>query len=299
MNLEQLRTLVAVVEHGSMSAAARALRISQPAVTKQMQRLEQELDVPLLVRGPRQRVSLTAAGEQVLAFAREFLAGLETLHQELALLKDMDRGSLTLAASTIPGEYLLPALLAAFRRQYPRIQAQLTITDTSDVARRVLSGEAGVGFVGAAVERPGLRLERLVGDEIVLAVPPDHPFAARKRVPFDALRGQPLIMREPGSGTRRSLEEALAAAGKSLPHEDVVLTLGSSQAVLQAVQQGLGLGFISARAATQRQAAGTLACVRLEGLDLTRDFYLAYLPSRLADSAVAAFLAFTRSQFAH
>ena len=298
MNLEQLRTLVAVVEQGSMSAAARALHISQPAVTKQIQRLEQEMEVPLLVRGPQQRLALTPSGEQVLAFAREILAGLESLHEKLALLTGVDRGSLSLAASTTPGEYLLPALLAAFHAQYPRIQVQVTIADTSDVAARVLSGEADLGFVGAAVERAGLRLERLVSDEIVLVVPADHPIAGKQRVPLDALWGQRLVMREEGSGTRRSLEEALAAAGLSLPRENVVLTLGSTHAVLLAVQQGLGLGFISARAAAQRQADGSLACVRLDGLDLTRDLYLAYLPARLGDPLVATFLAFTRSRFA-
>ena len=135
-------------------------------------------------------------------------------------------------------------------------------------------------------------------DEVVLAVPPHHPFAGRGHVAVEELRGQPLVLREEGSGTRRSVEGALATAGRALSEKNVVLTLGSTQAVLRAVEQGLGLGFVSARAAAQAQADGHLVCVRLDGVDLRRDLYLAYLPQRLADPVVAHFLAFTRSQFA-
>jgi len=300
MNVQHLRALATIVEQGSLSAAARAMHLSQPAVTKQVQRMEQELETTLLARGPQQRpqVALTPAGEQVLAFARDTLSRFEALQEQLALLKSVGRGSLSLAASTIPGEYLLPGLLAAFRVQYPQIQVQLTIADTAKVADRVLADEADVGFIGAVVDRPGLRLERLVGDEIVLAMSPDHPLAGQEHVPVQALHDQFLIMREEGSGTRRSVERALIAAGYTLPKENIVLTLGSTQAVLQAAAQGLGLGFVSARAAAQGQTDGHLVCARLDGVDLGRDLYLAYLPQRPADPPVAHFLAFTRSRFA-
>ena len=298
MDLDHLRTLVTIVDQGSLSAAARAKRISQPAVTKQVQRMEAEIGLALLVRGPKRQVELTSAGERVLAFARETLARFEALERELAALKTVGHGVLTLAASTIPGEYLLPGMLAAFRARYPQVEIHMTISDTVDVAARVLGDEADVGVIGSTVQRPGLRLERLASDEIVLAIPPGHPFAGREQVSVEELRGQPLILREEGSGTRRSVETALAAAGASLPQDNVVLTLGSTQAILQAVEQGVGSGFVSARATAQAQAHGRLACVRLAGVDLSRNLYLAYLPQRAGDSLVARFLDFARSQFA-
>ena len=297
MNLQHLRTLLTIVEQGSLSAAAHVMDISQPAVTKQVQRLEQEMEAALLVRGPQQQVALTPAGEQVLAFARDTLARFEALQERLALLKTVSQGKLAVAASTIPGEYLLPGLLAAFREQYPQTQVEVIIADTAEVARRVLADEAQVGFIGAVMDRPGLRLERLVADEVVLAVPPHHPFAERRQVAVEELHGQPLVMREEGSGTRRSVEGALAMAGRALSDKNIVLTLGSTQAVLQAVEQGLGLGFVSARAAARAHADGRLVCVRLDGVDLCRDLYLAYLPQRMADPMVAHFLAFTRSRY--
>jgi DNA-binding transcriptional LysR family regulator len=297
MNLEHLRTLVSIMDYGSLSAAARAMRISQPAVTKQVQRMESEVGLALLVRGPKREVELTPAGEKVLAFARETLLHLEALNRELAGLKALDQGTLTLAASTIPGEYVLPGVLAAFRARYPQVSVQMTVGDTAGVATRLLADEVDVGVVGSAVRRPGLRLERLVSDEVVLVVPPGHRFAGRGRVAVEELRGETFVLREEGSGTRRSVDEALAAAGTRLPQEQVALVLGSTQAILQAVEQGLGLGFVSARAAAQAQADGHLACVRLSGVDLHRDLYLAYLPRRAGDPLVGRFLDFAREQF--
>jgi DNA-binding transcriptional LysR family regulator len=297
MNLEHLRTLVAIVEHGSLSAAARAKRISQPAVTKQVQRMEAEVGLALLVRGPKRQAELTPAGQSVLAFARETLARYEALEQELAALKTVGQGVLALASSTIPGEYVLPGLLAAFRGEYPQVEVQMIISDTADVANRLLADEVDIGVIGSTVQQSGLRLERLMGDEVILAVPLEHPFAGRERVAVEELRGQPLVLREEGSGTRRSVEVALAAAGVTLPKDRVALVLGSTQAILQAVAQGLGLGFVSVRAADQAKVDGHVACVGLEGVDLRRDLYLAYLPHRAGDPLVARFLDFARRRF--
>ena len=296
MNLETLHTLVSIVEYGSLSAAARAKRISQPAVTKQLQRMEAEIGLPLLVRGSRRRLELTPAGDQVLAFAQETLARFETLEHELALLKEAGPGTLSLAASTIPGEHVLPGLLAGFHKAHPNVDVRVTISDTADVTTKLLEDAADVGLIGSVPARPGLRLDQLIGDEIVLAVPPDHPFAGRVTVTVEELGGQPLILREEGSGTRRSVEQALAGAGLGLPADAPAFTLGSSQAVLQAVAQGLGVGFVSARAATRFESDGHLACVRLAGVNLTRSLYLAVLPERVGDPLIARFLSFAKAQ---
>jgi DNA-binding transcriptional LysR family regulator len=294
MNLDHLRTLVSVVEQGSLSAAARIRRISQPAVTKQLQRMEADLGLALLIRGPRRQIELTPAGERVVAFARRILVEVEALESDLATLKSVRSGTLSLAASTIPGEYLLPQLLAAFRREAPEVVVEMSISDTATVGQRLLANEADLGIVGSDLPRPGLRLERLLDDDIVLAVPPDHPFAGRREVEVRELWDQPLVLREEGSGTRQSVEVALAGAGQALSLQNRALILGSTQAVLQAVVAGLGIGFVSARAAAQAVQDGRLASVSLRGVDLRRSLYLAYLPQRGGDPLVARFLAFAR-----
>lgn len=296
MNTEHLRTLVNVVEQGSLSAAARIQRVSQPAVTKQIQRLEADLGLQLLIRGPRRRVEPTPAGELTLVFARQALASLEELERSLAELREIGDGLLVLAASTTPGEYVLPALLAEFKARHPRIEVQTSVSDTADVVARLLADAADVGIIGSAVQKPGLRLEPVFSDEIVLVVPPDHPFAGQERVTMEDLGDQPLILREEGSGTRRSVQAVLASHGLHLPTGNIALILGSTQAVLQGVAQGLGLGFVSIRATAQFQADGLVACVRLAGVDLRRSLYLAYLPERVGDPLVARMLEFARQR---
>jgi DNA-binding transcriptional LysR family regulator len=298
MNLEILRTFVEVIDRGSQSAAARYLGISQPAVSKQLQRLEAELDIRLLVRGRRGAQVLTPAGQEVLAFARETLARADQLAQDLAGLQADVQGVVRVAASTIPGEYLLPGLLADFRDAYPPVEARLTIAGTSDVAAKLVSGEADVGFVGAAVQHPRLSLEPFDIDEIVVAVPADHRLAGRTSVSMAELAEQPLILRESGSGTRLSVEAALARQGLSLPPEATALVLGSTAAVIQAVEQGLGTGFVSSRAVVRRVAAGRLACLGVEGLNLRRPLYLAWLDPVTGSRPVQVFLAFVR-EWAH
>ncbi|MBN1658711.1 MAG: LysR family transcriptional regulator [Anaerolineae bacterium] len=297
MNLDHLQTLMNIVEHGSLSAAARAMRVSQPAVTKQLQRLEVELGATLLARGPRRQAELTPAGERVMAFARETMAAFEGMMQELAVIEVTAGGVLAVAASTIPGEYLMPGLMAAFRQVHPAIKVEMTVADSSEVVDRLLADEVDVGVIGTIVQRPGLRLERLVGDEIVLVVPPDHAFAGRQVVTVEELVGQQMVQREAGSGTRRSVESALAAAGYNNVGWTEMLVLGSSQAVLQAVQQGLGIGFVSARAAADAVAAGRVAYTGIAGVDLHRALYLVYLPHRIGDPLLARFLEFVRAQY--
>ncbi|MGQ9600919.1 MAG: LysR substrate-binding domain-containing protein [Anaerolineae bacterium] len=295
MQLAYLRTFVEVVQRKSFSAAAQALGISQPAVSQQMRSLEEELGVKLLLRDGRGPIGLTAAGETVLAFARSTLAAYEALHAELRRLQEEIAGTLYLAASTTPGEYLVPQLLAAFRAQHPNVEAQVTVSDTADVVQRVQSSACDLGFIGAPVEGSGLVLERLAADEIVLAVYPEHPFATRERVSWEEVIAQPLIMREEGSGTRRTVEMALAAQGKTLPRESISLTLGSMQAVIQAIREGLGIGFVSAMAVTRVPPAERLPTVAIEGLILTRDLFIIYDEARITTHLLRTFITFART----
>lgn len=210
----------------------------------------------------------------------------------------MEQGILTIAASTIPGEYVPLGLLAAFRAEVPQLEVRMTISDTTEVASRLLDDQADIGVISSAIRRPGLRLERLVGDQVVLAVPPDHPFVGQTEVQVGRLKGPLLILREEGSGTRRTVEGALVKADLNLPRDSVSLILGSTQASPQAVDKGLGVGFASARAVARAQADGHVACVGLAGVDLGRDLYLAYQPQHAGDPLVARFLRFARSRFA-
>jgi len=296
VQISYLRTFVTVIDRGGFSAAARALGISQPAVSQQVQRLEEELSVVLLRRGRRGVVELTPFGETVLDFARATLAAYDALLEELDRQREVVAGELRLAASTIPGEYLVPQLLTNFRAQHSNVEARVTVGDTADVVRQVLSGACDLGFVGAPVEQPGLSLERLAADEVVLAVYPGHPFVQRGRVSWEEVLAQPLIIREEGSGTRHAVEQTLTAQGKALSPESVVLTLGSTQAVVQAIRDRLGIGFVSRRAIARVPLAERLPTVDIEGLIFARDLFIAYETTRVTSPLLQAFLAFARDK---
>ncbi len=294
MRFQHLQTFVETVERGSLSEAARALGISQPAVTNQLKRIESELGATLLIRGERGVVSLTAAGQTFLRYARQALAEHEAMRQRIAGLREEIGGDLSLAASTTPGEFVLPQLLSAFKARYPRVEARVTIADTMEVVDKVLAHECDVGFIGAPVQRPHLTLVPFVKDRIVLAVYPEHPFAGRDAVRIEELRGQPLILREEGSGTLRSLEQALREQGAELPRDSVALTLGSTHSVVSAVQGKLGIGFASVHAMAL-YGPDQVRAVPIEGLSLSRDLYIAYDEGRISTPLLREFLAFART----
>lgn len=294
MRISFLRTLLLVIEQGGFSAAAAFLNISQPAVSQQVQSLEKELGVELLHRGRRGVAQVTVYGEAVLDFARSTLAAYDALRDELGRLQSVIKGELRLAASTTPGEYLVPQLMADFQAQHSQVEVRLSVGDTADVVRRVMGGECDLGFIGAPVEQPGLTLKNLAADEIVLAVYPEHPFAGREQVTWEEALAQPLIVREQGSGTRQTVEQALAAQGNTLPAESVALTLGSTQAVVQAIRDQLGIGFVSQRAIVRVPPAERLLTVKIEGLNLTRDLFIVYRAAHISAPPVSTFLTFLR-----
>ncbi len=299
MQLSYLRTFVTVIERDGFSAAAQALGVSQPAVSQQVQRLEEELEVTLIQRGRRGIVEITPHGEIVLNFARKTLAAYDALQAELDRRRGVLMGTLRLAASTTPGEYLVPQLLADFRSQHPEVEAFVTVSDTADVVRQVLSGGCDLGFIGAPIEQPGLAQERLATDTVVLAVYPGHQFAERERVTWEEVLTQSLIVREEGSGTRHTVEQALAELGKALPPQSVALTLGSTQAVVQAIRDRLGIGFVSRRAIARVPPAERLPTVAIEGLTFARDLFMVYQAARADSPLVCAFLTFARDRTAY
>ena len=298
MNLDHVRSFLEVIKRGSLSEAARALGVSQPAVSNQIKGLERELGMTLLIRGERGVVSLTTAGEVFLAFAKQVVAAHEEMLQQLSHVKEEVSGELIIAASTTPGEFVLPQLLSDFKARYPQVEAKVTIADTRDVVQKVLAHECDIGFIGAPIERPRLTLTPLIRDKIVLAVYPDHPFAGREAIRLEELQRQRLILREEGSGTRRSLEQLLAERGEKLPENNVVLVLGSTHAIIEAIQSRLGIGFVSTFAVSRLEAGGQLCTVSIEGFSLSRDLFIVYEEGQLSTRLRQEFLAFAQ-EWAH
>ncbi|MDN5361351.1 MAG: hypothetical protein PWP70_398 [Moorella sp. (in: firmicutes)] len=286
MNFNHVLTFIATVEKGTLSAAAEELHLTQPAVSKQLQALEEYFGLRLLERRGRE-VRLTAAGEICYRHARIIASHLKQTRRELAELTQLVRGRLLLGASTTPGQYVLPRLIGAFRREYPRVEVVLTIADTQEVVQRLQDGEIDLGVVGASGRGRNLSYSRLTGDELVLIVPPGHRLAGAAAVAPAELKGEPLVWRESGSGTRRVVEERLAAAGLTIDPEQIVMELGSTEAIVSAVEAGLGISLVTSWAVEKSVQLGRLAVVTLEGVNLKRDIYLVRRRRDLSPAAEA------------
>jgi DNA-binding transcriptional LysR family regulator len=295
MATRQLAAFCAVFERKSFSQAAERLGVTQPAVSLQIRALEERLGQRLLDRSGR-RVEPTEAGRRLYRNARRMLYLEETLLEDVAAA-DEGRltGTLEIGASTGPGAHLVPLLLCKFQRAHPDLRVALSISDTQAVIERVAGRDIELGVVGALRRHRSLEFEPLATDEIVLAVPPDHP-AAGGRITLEELQDENLIVMQEGAGVRQVVEEELRGAGPRGRGLHSQLELGLQESVKSAVAAGYGVAFISRTAIEGELAAGTLACVRVAGIEPTRQLYVVRAKGRLSTRAAEAFLAFAHER---
>lgn len=286
MNVPQIRAFVAVVDKGSFSAAARTMGLSQPAVTMQVQGLESDVGATLLERRYR-KVDLTEAGRTLLPYARRVLAEIERARDEVARLGDTVSGHLELAASTTPGQYVLPRVLGDYLRAYPEVTVSLRVHDSAEVAAAVASGEAHLGMTGARVAGAKVLYEEIGTDELIVVCPLGHPFARRRAVSLAELAEEPFIAREAGSGTRMVFESAMRKAGVDPADLAVVLELGSSEAIVSAVEGGVGVGVVSRWVADKALRLGTLLQLDVASFPIARPFEIVMPRGEVSRAAAA------------
>jgi DNA-binding transcriptional LysR family regulator len=275
MNLGQLKMFLEVVRRGSLSEAARRHNLTQPAVTRKMQRLEKELGIDLFERGEGHQATLTRMGRDFLVFTEKVLQDYANLQESWRAQRHDVQGPLRLVASTTPGEFVVPRLLANFTARYPNVKPVLTILDSDEVEVRVSAREYDAGFIGKPPENSHLQARQIWQDEIVLAVPPNHRLAnIRREIELAELENEVLLDREEGSGTMQSVRRILAEHGEQIPSHKIAMALGSTQAIISSVAAGLGSGFVSVLAT--EEAGGRVVALRLAGLPLKRALYLIF-----------------------
>ncbi len=272
MNLAWLQTFNAIVEEGSLTKAAKALHLTQPAVSKQLRALEAYYGTPLFYRTTRE-LKLTEAGEIVYRYSQKALELIVKSKNEVQVTVGSIRGELTIGASTIPGEYILPRLLGRFQQHYPGIKVKLEISDSRAIAQKVSEGRLELGITGVLIKSRNLRYEPFFQDELVVVVPRGHRFAGREFITIEELLSEPFVSRERGSGTRSVIENRLLESGVFPAALNITLELGSTEAVLNAVIEGLGISLVSAYAARPRAQAGEIFCLKVEGVNFKRDLY--------------------------
>jgi DNA-binding transcriptional LysR family regulator len=289
MDIHQIEIFCTLVKFRSFSRAAETLYLTQPTVSGHIKNLEMDLGIKLLDRIGK-RVVPTEAGEVLFRSGQKLLALRDQIRVELEGLSGVVSGILRIGASTIPGSYILPAFIGAFKKQYPATSLHLEIADTASITEAVAKGDLHIGLVGARPFDSHLEIHPFLKDELVVVVHPKHPWAQGKSIPAVALAGEPFILREKGSGTRRIMEERLAKAGVLPTDLNSVVIAGSSDAVRQSVKAGLGVSILSIHALRDDIKAHSLAAVRIKGIPLERSFFIILLKGKSRTSLCRAFL---------
>lgn len=294
VQLPHLETFCKAAELSNFTGAGKVLGLTQAAVSQRIQVLEASLGKPLFIRRGGS-VTLTEAGQKLYEYAQRILDLSRDARQEITGQAAPVVGELLLAASSIPGEHFLPALLAVFGQQYPQVRVHATISDSTAVMGQVERGEAHLGLVGRKSDNPDLDFQYLASDRMVFVVPPGHPLSREKTVTAAQLLAYPLVLREVGSGLRHCLEKALEKIERSLADYRIALAIGSNEAVKEAVARGVGVAVLSIYSVRKEVEAGQL--IALEGSDLKcdRDMFVVRDRRRVLPPPARRFLSFLRT----
>ncbi len=258
MNLKQLEAFVRVAETKSFSAAAKQLYLTQPTVSAHITSLEKELNTCLLVRNTKGAV-LSESGKELYAYAEQMLELEQKIRLRFGLAGRQSGSVLRIAASTIPSQYLLPAVMAQFRRSYPDEQLKLFETDSSGVVEMILSHKADIGFTGTVMEKGNCTYIPFYQDELVVLTPADERFRARQGVdPASWILDEPVILREEGSGTRKEALRLLAQLGVDISRLNVAAMMENQETIKRSVASGMGVSILSRLAAAEEIRSGKL-----------------------------------------
>ncbi|MEK3884425.1 selenium metabolism-associated LysR family transcriptional regulator [Paenibacillus sp. PL2-23] len=298
LNFHQLHIFYTVAERGSFSAAAQALHMTQPAVTMQVQSLEDYFGTKLLQRSTK-RIDLTEAGRALMPYAKSSIELIRDTDQAMSTFTKQLKGRLQLGSSLTIGEYILPRLLGPFGQEYPHITISMKVMNTAQIMEEILNHQLNFGLIEAPVNHPDMHMEAVMSDELMLVVPKGHPLADQPAVTLEEALQYPFVLREQGSGTRLVMEEQLKKKNMDPASLNVVMELGSTGAIKSAVEAGLGISFLSSSSVKHEVALGLIKLVKITDSKFQREFYSIYLKSALLPISAVTFLTFLREKDLH
>lgn len=290
MNIKQLQVFLAVAETGSFSKGASATFITQSTVSQHIFALEQEFDLPLFDRTGKGAL-LTEAGKLLKLHAVRIIAEIHAAELALQRFKGAEEALLQVGGSNIPADYMIPAALPRLLQQFPGLKVTVCQGDSRGILDKLLQEEVEICVVGSSFPLEGIDFSPMGTDVIRLVVSGSHPWVGRKSVTIAEIEATQLIFREAGSGTGKSVLEALAGKGLNPAKLAIKAVLGSNEAIKQAVMGGLGASFVSELSVRHELERGELAAVEVQGLKIVRGFHLAVRSGRTLSPAAQAFVA--------
>ncbi|MEZ3433815.1 MAG: LysR family transcriptional regulator [Lachnospiraceae bacterium] len=278
MNLKQLEAFVQVAEGGSFSKAAKELFLTQPTISAHVSSLEKELNVRLFIRNTKE-VSLSEDGRDLYKFARQMVELEHKIEERFGGKEEEEKQCITIAASTIPAQYLLPRILLKFRERYPDEQLKIVETDSSEVITQIIDHVVEIGFTGTVLEKKHCKYIPFYKDELAIITPNTEKYRRLKETGgrnIGWLKDEHLILREEGSGTRKEAEKQLKEAGIDMAGLDIIASIGNQETIKKSVKQGMGITILSRLAAEDEAEEGTLITFPIPKADAGRDINLVY-----------------------
>ncbi|MEW6408594.1 MAG: selenium metabolism-associated LysR family transcriptional regulator [Nitrospirota bacterium] len=293
MEDHKLKVFCAVAETKSFSKASEIIHLTQPAVSLQIQALEETYGTKLFDRS-NNTITLTPSGQILYRHAKEILSRYNSVEKEISELTGLVKGHLTIGASSTIGNYLLPCVIVAFRKKYPEIKLSLLVGNTRAIIERLNAGAIDIALVEGYVQKQKLVVEKLISDELVLIIPPEHPWEKRDSISISELEKEPFIIREEGSGTRQVIEKYLLKQNITLQRLKISLILGSTEAIKTAVERGMGVAIVSAWAVRKEVIYGFLKSVPFKEIKFLRDFSLVYQKKTFVTPSFEEFIEFLK-----
>jgi DNA-binding transcriptional LysR family regulator len=294
MEDHKLKVFCTVAETKSFSKTSEIIHLTQPAVSLQIQALEEMYETKLFDRSSS-KVILTPAGEVLYKYAKDILSLYVSAEKVIGEMTGLVKGSITIGAGSTIGNYLLPSVISDFRKAHPKIKVHLFVANMQRVIELLNAGNINLGLVEGDVKRQKMFVEKLISDELLLIVPIHHPWVKRKEVSVAELIDEPFILREAGSGTRQTIEKFLARHGITLQNMKVSMVLGSTQAIKEAVENGLGVSIISRWSARKELRFGTLHTLNFKEEKMVRNFSLITYRNSVSSHAIEEFLSYLKS----
>ena len=273
IDLLRIETFLHAAENLNFSETARILHLSQPTVSHHIKALENDLGV-ILFKRQGTIIKLTDAGRLLVPWARRIMRDSIEMQEMMESLKEGVAGNLQIACSTTAGKYVLPQLAARFSIRHPKVRTKLLRCTPASVVLNLLEGDANLGVVSYEIPGKEIELQTFFKDLITVIVPRDHPFISRDSILPEDLLGEPIIMREETSGTRKIVLSELAKHDISLEDLDNFMEVGNAEAIVRTVAAGYGISFVSKLASACALERGNVFSVPIEGVNLVRTIYM-------------------------
>jgi DNA-binding transcriptional LysR family regulator len=295
LDAHQLNVFLVAAETLSFTQTALRTHMTQPSVSQHIQALEKHFGTALFSRSGR-NLELTDAGLALVPMARELVNLSYRIEETMNSIQGCISGHLHVGCSTTPGKYILPMILASFHQQYPKVRATCHVFPQQQIHRMIAEDRVHFALSSAPLgSTHEIEFHKFMSDEILMIAPPDHPWAQCGEIEPEDLFDGVFILREEDSGTQAAVRQALAEAAISTGQLNTLLTLGNSEAIALAVQQGLGIGFVS-KIVVSRTGLGQVVPVRIHGTEIHRDIFIGRSTRRQFTAAQNAFWDFVMSR---